>query len=139
MTMVEINQVTCNKMAMKMLKWISTKIVEDVEMEVPSSDNGISGTSSSETSDHYIDRSMNTEQHQRNSQVTPNKDFVTNKLNCTIRTTLVRWCSDHNLSIVPVASISIVFLLTMPVREVDPDHEEVLMKCYQLRNLFNSC
>uniref|UniRef100_A0AAV1V8F1 Retroviral polymerase SH3-like domain-containing protein n=1 Tax=Peronospora matthiolae TaxID=2874970 RepID=A0AAV1V8F1_9STRA len=45
------------------------EIVEDVEMEVPSFDNSISDTSSSQTSNLYIAGSMNTEQHQHNSQV----------------------------------------------------------------------
>ena len=45
------------------------EIVEDVEMEVPSSDNDISNTPSSETSNHYLARNMNNEQHQHTSQV----------------------------------------------------------------------
>ena len=44
-------------------------IEEDVDMEVTSSDNVIIDTTSSETSNHYVARSMNTEQHQHNSQI----------------------------------------------------------------------
>ena len=37
--------------------------------------------------------------------------------------------SAHNLSDVPAASISIVFLLAMSVGKIVPNHAEVLMEC----------
>ena len=44
-------------------------IDEDVDMKVPSSNNDISDATSSETSNRHVARSMNTEQHQHNSQI----------------------------------------------------------------------